>query len=71
LRAVEKLLPFSGKIAEQEMRLRLAHSIADHSAIEWQADVLGRKTVIALGQARFRGREYILGHWGLGETPAS
>ena len=70
VRAVAELAPLAGQLPEREMRARLARRVAALSAPRWRADVLGRKTTLASGEAVFRGRSYRLALWGLGEHAA-
>ncbi len=70
-RAVAELAPIASTLPEAEIRKRLANRVADFSAAQWQNDVRGRKTTIALGEADFRGRHYRLLDWGLGEFRAA
>jgi hypothetical protein len=71
VKAVAELKPLAGKIAEPELRARLANRVADLSAPAWREDVRGRKTTLASGAAVFRGRQYTLAAWGLSEAPAA
>lgn len=71
VQAVAELSPLAGHLPEEEMRRRLANRVADLSAPRWRDDVRGRKLTIAGGSARFRGRQYDLVNWGLGEFPAA
>jgi len=71
VQAVTELAPLAGRIAEAEMRTRLANRVADLSSPRWREDVRGRKTTLALGEADFRGRHFRLAHWGLGEFAAA
>lgn len=71
VQAVAELAPLAGRIAEADMRQRLANRVADLSAPRWREDVRGRKTTIAGGGGAFRGRNYVLAHWGLAEVAAA
>jgi Putative peptidoglycan binding domain/Glycosyl hydrolase family 46 len=71
VQAVAELAPRAGQMTEAQMRLRLAHRVADLSAPKWRGDVRGRKTTIAQGGGAFRGRTYVLANWGLGEFKAA
>jgi hypothetical protein len=70
-KAVSKLAAQAGRIPEAEMRGKLAQLVADLSAPRWRVDVQGRKSTIASGGGLFRGRNYILANWGLGESAAA
>jgi hypothetical protein len=61
----------AGTIPEAEIRKRFANRVADLSAPPWREDVRGRKLTIATGHATFRGRDYQLANWGLGESTAA
>lgn len=69
--AVAELTPLAGSISEPEMRRRLAQRVAALSRPEFSADVLGRKSALASGEAVFRGRHYVLAHWGLTQVAAA
>ena len=70
VQAVAELAPLAGSIPEADMRMRLAHRVADLSRPDFREDVRGRKLALAAGGALFRGRRYQLENWGLAElTP--
>jgi hypothetical protein len=69
--ALSALAALAGTITEAEMRGKLAQRVADLSAPPRRADVQGRKSTIASGGGLFRGRNYILANWGLGESAAA
>jgi hypothetical protein len=71
VQAVAELAPLAAQMADAQMRQRLANRVADLSAPRWREDVRGRKTTIASGGGLFRGRTYVLAHWGLGEFAAA
>jgi len=71
VQAVAELAPLAGTLAEAQMRRRLANRVADLSAPRWREDVRGRKLTIATAGAVFRGRNYQLANWGLGEFTAA
>jgi hypothetical protein len=69
--SLAELMPIADTISEVEMRMRWAQRIADLSDPKWRNDVLGRKMTLANGSAIFRGRNYVLSHWGLTEAMAA
>lgn len=71
VQAVAELAPLAAQLSDAQMRQRLAQRVADLSAPRWREDVRGRKTTIASGGGLFRGRNYVLVNWGLGEFAAA
>lgn len=71
VQATKELAPLAGSLPEPEMRLRFANRVADLASPTYREDVRGRKTCIATGGNEFRGRNYVLANWGLGEFPAA
>ena len=54
---------------EREMRIILAHSVADASKARWREDVRARKLTIATGSGKVHREWFVLRNWGLGEAP--
>ena len=55
---------------EQDLRVAVAHAVANHSAPQFRQDVLSRKLTIATGGGTVHGGSFVLRNWGLAELPA-
>lgn len=55
---------------ERELRLIVAHAVADHSNPKYRLDVLSRKRALATGAGEVHGRMYVLRNWGLDASRA-
>jgi peptidoglycan hydrolase-like protein with peptidoglycan-binding domain len=53
--------------SEQELRVIIAHAVADQARPEYREDVRSRKLTIATGSGKVHGAIYLLRNWGLGE----
>jgi hypothetical protein len=54
---------------EQDLRVAIAHAVANHSAPQFRQDVLSRKLTIATGGGQVHGGSFVLRNWGLAELP--
>src|SRR5262245_33636263 len=55
--------------SEQELRVIIAHAVADKANAEFREDVRARKLTIATGSGKVHGAVFLLGKWGLDESP--
>jgi hypothetical protein len=55
---------------ERELRVIVAHAVADHSNPKYRLDVLSRKRALATGAGEVHGRMYVLRNWGLDASRA-
>jgi hypothetical protein len=55
---------------ERELRVIVAHAVADHSKPQYRLDVLSRKHALATGAGAVHGRMYVLRNWGLDASRA-
>jgi peptidoglycan hydrolase-like protein with peptidoglycan-binding domain len=55
--------------SEQELRVIIAHAVADQARTEFREDVRSRKLTIATGSGKVHGAIFLLRNWGLGESP--
>jgi peptidoglycan hydrolase-like protein with peptidoglycan-binding domain len=55
---------------ERELRVIVAHAVADHSRPQYRLDVLSRKRALATGAGEVHGRMYVLRNWGLDASRA-
>jgi peptidoglycan hydrolase-like protein with peptidoglycan-binding domain len=53
------------EMAESELLMLIAKSVAATANATWSAEVLSRKTTIAGGSGTVHGRDYVLDNWGL------
>jgi len=56
---------------ERELRVVVAHAVADSASSRFRGDVLSRKLALATGVGVVHGATYVLRNWGLGELPVS
>ncbi len=56
---------------ERELRILIAHAVADSSNPRFRGDVLSRKLAIATGVGVVHGATYVLRNWGLAELPVA
>ncbi|GIW48054.1 MAG: hypothetical protein KatS3mg078_1931 [Deltaproteobacteria bacterium] len=54
--------------SEQELRIIIAHAVADSAKPEFQDDVRLRKLTLATGCGKVHGKLYVLRNWGLDES---
>jgi peptidoglycan hydrolase-like protein with peptidoglycan-binding domain len=52
---------------EMDVRILIAHEVANTAASQFKADVLTRKSTFATGTGVVHGDTYVLANWGLGE----
>ena len=55
---------------EHDLRVAVAHAVANHSSPQFRQDVLSRKLAIATGAGTVHGGFFVLRNWGLAELPA-
>jgi peptidoglycan hydrolase-like protein with peptidoglycan-binding domain len=55
---------------EQDLRVAIAHAVANNSNPQSRQDVLSRKLTIATGSGTVHGGAFVLRNWGLAELPA-
>jgi hypothetical protein len=55
---------------EQDLRVAVAHAVANQSRPQFRQDVLSRKLTIATGSGNVHGGSFVLRNWGLAELPA-
>jgi peptidoglycan hydrolase-like protein with peptidoglycan-binding domain len=55
---------------EQDLRVAIAHAVANNSNPPSRQDVLSRKLTIATGSGTVHGGAFVLRNWGLAELPA-
>jgi peptidoglycan hydrolase-like protein with peptidoglycan-binding domain len=56
---------------ERELRIVMAHAVADSANPVFRADVLSRKLALATGVGVVHGAMYVLRNWGLAELPVA
>jgi len=56
---------------ERELRVIIAHAVADSASARFRSDVLSRKLALATGVGVVHGATYVLRNWGLGELPVA
>jgi peptidoglycan hydrolase-like protein with peptidoglycan-binding domain len=56
---------------ERELRVLIAHAVADTANPTFRADVLSRKLTFAMGVGVVHGGTYVLRNWGLAEVPSA
>jgi len=56
---------------ERELRVIVAHAVADQSAPAFRDDVRSRKLTLATGAGRVHGETYVIRNWGLDDSPVS
>lgn len=56
---------------ERELRVVVAHAVADSASARFRGDVLSRKLALATGVGVVHGATYVLRNWGLGDLPVS
>src|SRR5262245_11354463 len=66
---IESSLAEQPVTSEQELRVIIAHAVADQARVEFREDVRARKLTIASGSGKVHGAIYLLRNWGLGESP--
>jgi peptidoglycan hydrolase-like protein with peptidoglycan-binding domain len=60
----------AGHPTERELRVAVAHAVANASNPQSRQDVLSRKLTIATGGGKVHGGSFVLRNWGLAELPA-
>ena len=66
---IETALQENPLTTERELRIIIAHAVADASA-SFREDVRSRKLTIATGAGKVHGELFVLSNWGLDESPA-
>lgn len=56
--------------SEQDLRILIAHAVADSARVQYRDDVLSRKLTMATGTGKVHGGMYMLSNWGLDEFVA-
>jgi peptidoglycan hydrolase-like protein with peptidoglycan-binding domain len=57
-----------GVTSEQELRVIIAHAVADQARPEYREDVRSRKLTIATGSGKVHGAIFLLRNWGLDDS---
>jgi peptidoglycan hydrolase-like protein with peptidoglycan-binding domain len=70
LREIEAHRAAHGVTDERDLRIVVAHAVANAATPRWQADVLARKLTFATGVGTVHGELFVLRNWGLSELPA-
>jgi len=55
---------------ERDLRIVVAHAVANSARPQYRADVLSRKLTLATGAGVVHGATYVIRNWGLAELPA-
>ena len=71
MRRIKSAQAAHGIREERELRVVVAHAVADSASARFRGDVLSRKLALATGVGVVHGATYVLRNWGLGELPVS